>query len=91
MTDTRVVNYRREECDVVVDRSSPFGNPFRIGRDGTRAQVVDKFREYFLDRISRDNSFREQVQELRGKVLGCSCRPEICHGDVIAAWLRGEL
>ena len=39
---TKVVNMRREGCDVKVDRQSKWGNPFVIGRDGHRREVVRK-------------------------------------------------
>ena len=40
---TRVVHCRRERYDVYVGRPSPWGNPFVIGRDGTREEVVAKY------------------------------------------------
>jgi len=40
---TRVVHCRRERYDVYVGRPSPWGNPFVIGRDGTREEVIAKY------------------------------------------------
>jgi hypothetical protein len=88
---TRVVNVRNAGGDFVpVDRRTIFGNPFKIPRDGTREEVVEKYREWFMDRIAVDPGFRRAVMELRGCRLGCWCKPELCHGDVIAEWLNGE-
>jgi hypothetical protein len=77
---TRVVNCRREPSDVFIGRPSKWHNPFHIGPDGTREQVVAKFRQWIIrqPRLLRD------VRSLRGKVLGCSCAPLPCHGEVLA-------
>lgn len=84
---TTVVNIKRHKCDVYIGRGSPFGNPFRIGDDGDRAQVLVKYRNYFNQRLT-DQSFRDKVLELKGKVLGCWCKPLACHGDVIIEYLE---
>ena len=86
---TKVVNIRKvKEYDVYIGRLSPFGNPFRIGRDGTREEVLEKFEEYFDHRMSHDLLFRAVVHELSGKVLACYCKPKRCHGDIIAKYLN---
>jgi hypothetical protein len=77
---TRVVNCRHEPCDVFVGRPSHWGNPFHIGRDGTRQQIVDKYREWLI----RQPALLREVPHLRGKTLGCDCAPAPCHGDVLA-------
>ena len=59
-----------------------FGNPFEIGKNGTREDVIQKFRDYFNDRIVKDIEFKRRVLELNGKRLGCFCKPLACHGDV---------
>jgi len=85
---TTVVNIRKtKEYDVYIGRPSPFGNPFIIGKDGTRDEVVAKYRPYFYRRMARDMLFRAAVHSLAGKVLGCYCKPKPCHGDVIAEYL----
>jgi hypothetical protein len=64
---------------VYVGRPSKYGNPFIIGRDGNREQVVEKFRQHYID-----NFWREQIQtELKGKDLVCWCAPLACHADVL--------
>lgn len=68
----------RAEYDVFIGRPSPWGNPFKIGRDGTREEVVAKYREWITKHPTLD------PRELRGKVLGCFCAPLACHGDVLA-------
>lgn len=77
----RVVHCKREPFDVYIGRPSRWGNPFEIGRDGTRADVIEKYRQMLLtDRLDLASRAR---RELRGKVLGCWCAPEACHGDVL--------
>lgn len=78
---------RKNEDYTFIGRPSVFGNPFTIGKDGSREEVVSKYREYFLKRVSSDPEFKRAVEFLRGKTLGCFCFPELCHGDVIIEWL----
>lgn len=61
-----------------------YGNPFHTG---TREEMVGKFREYFFKRIKEDKLYREAVISLHGCVLGCFCKPKLCHGDVYKEWL----
>ena len=76
---------------IYIGRPSTFGNPFRLGRDGDRGQVIRKFEKYFLRRVKADPSFRAQIEALRGRDLGCFCAPLPCHGEVIRAWLEGGI
>jgi hypothetical protein len=65
---------------IYIGRPSPFGNPFEIGRDGTREEVIEKFTSWIYghpDLMARVKS------ELRGKDLVCFCHPRPCHGDVL--------
>ena len=78
---TKVVNLRKEPYDIYIGRPSIWGNPFKIGRDGNREDVLEKFLSYLMERpilISRIKN------ELKGKTLGCYCKPLPCHGDVLA-------
>jgi hypothetical protein len=86
---TRVVNIRREKADVYIGRGrgSIFGNPYRIANESDRDEIIRQFERYFLERIERDETFRQAVIKLQGKSLGCFCKPAKCHGDIIADWL----
>lgn len=75
----RVVHCRKEHYDVYIGRGSKWGNPFRIGEDGTRAQVIAKYREYLM----ASPELLAAIPELAGKILGCWCAPKPCHGDVL--------
>jgi hypothetical protein len=83
----RVVNLRNlphSNTEIVyIGRPSIFGNPYRIGYDGTRVEVIQKYELYVVDRIKHDPWFRDAVKGLHGKLLSCWCRPLPCHGDVL--------
>lgn len=85
---TEIVNkYHKVRYDVYIGRGSDFGNPYVIGVDGDRDEVINKYREYFYNRIDKDPSFKLRVEGLRGKTLACFCKPKSCHGDVIIEYL----
>jgi hypothetical protein len=89
---TRVANIHKLDGDYVyVGRPSMWGNPYKAAGATSRVAVIDKYRRYFLGRISDDAAFREATEALKGKTLGCHCKPKLCHADVIAAWCNGEL
>lgn len=60
---------------VYIGRGSPYGNPFVIGKHGTREEVINRFEEEILPTLD--------VSALRGKDLVCFCKPKACHGDSI--------
>ncbi len=80
MKKTTVVSVKTSDYDVYIGRTSKWGNPFRIGADGTRAQVIEKYRAYIQTRFD----LLDSLSELQGKRLGCHCAPLACHGDVLA-------
>lgn len=66
--------------DVYIGRPSEFGNPYRIGRDGTREEVIPKFEAY----ARRNKKLLTKIAELpHDAVLGCYCPTLPCHGEVI--------
>ena len=79
VSEGRVV-HRKEPHDVYIGRPSKWGNPFVIGVDGTRAEVIEKYREWIA---TSPTLLADAKKELRGKVLGCYCAPQACHGDVL--------
>jgi hypothetical protein len=80
MNPTTVVNIKREEYDFWCARGGIWGNPFLIGPDGTREEVIAKYREWILTQPK----LLAQLPALRGKRLGCFCKPLACHCDVLA-------
>jgi len=94
---TTVVNFKTEPCDVKICRTPKneipdppapgcFGNPFPVEKHG-REKCIELYEDYFFHRVLNDEKFRNAVLELRGKKLGCFCKPLPCHGDVIKEWL----
>jgi uracil-DNA glycosylase family 4 len=78
--ESLVVHCKKSPYDVYIGRPSKWGNPFTIGKDGTRAEVIEKHRLWLMEQPDLLNS----LDELKGKRLGCWCRPEACHGDLLA-------
>jgi hypothetical protein len=81
MQRTTVAHCKRAPFDVYIGRPSKWGNPFVIGRDGNRERVIEKYRAYVL---ATPALLAAVKPELKGKVLGCWCAPQSCHGDVLA-------
>ena len=63
---------------VYIGRPSKWGNPFIIGRDGTREEVIRKYIDWMFTKFDP-----HEIRELRGKDLVCHCAPKACHGDVL--------
>jgi len=78
-----VVNLRHSKYDIDISRRGKWGNPFRIGRDGDRPTVIKKYRKWFFA-----GNLCFDIEELRGKRLGCYCKPEACHGDVLVEFFK---
>jgi Holliday junction resolvasome RuvABC endonuclease subunit len=77
--EAKVVNRHFEDYDIYIGRGTKWGNPFIVGKDGTREEVIELYRQY-----ARNNPvIMESLHELRGKRLGCSCKPAACHGDIL--------
>ncbi|WP_198292399.1 DUF4326 domain-containing protein [Burkholderia glumae] len=88
---TTVRNQTKEEFDVSIGRGGPWGNPFKIGHGPgglSREEVIRKYKEYFEEEILPDQQKHAALLSLRGYRLGCFCKPEACHGDIIAAYLN---
>lgn len=91
----KVVNLRHSDYDVYIGRRGHghdgyFGNPIVPGKTcpvcgevHSRGNTLKCYREYLEVRLEQDPDFRERVKALRGKVLGCFCKPRPCHGDVL--------
>ena len=64
-----------------VDRanSNRWGNPYVMGPDGTREEVIAQYRAWLVQQpdLMRD------IHTLRGKDLCCWCWPSACHAEVL--------
>ena len=79
---------------VLIDHRTKWGNPWRVGRDGSYAEVIARYRADLWRRIRSGEVALEELAGLDGCWLACWCEPEPCHGDVLAraaAWAAGEL
>jgi hypothetical protein len=75
-----VVHCRKSKFDVYIGRPSKWGNPFKLGQDGDRTTVLEKYREW----LKQQDELLDEIQELKGKILSCWCKPDSCHGDILA-------
>lgn len=94
---TRVINIKNEPFYQegksspyyeYIGRGSYWGNPYSMYEEGdSREEVIRKFK-YDFDYDRFPNKSKEQVFQLAGKRLGCFCKPNSCHGDVLADFLN---
>lgn len=83
MGTTRVVHCKKEPYDVYIGRPSIWGNHYIVGKDGTRIEVVEKYRQWLLG-DEQATALLDKLGSLKGKTLGCWCHPLACHGDILA-------
>ncbi len=74
-------------------RASPLSNPYRIGIDGDRDEVIEKYREMAAYRLQAQGGLAVCLVLARDKPLACWCRHEretepACHGDVLLELLE---
>ena len=81
MSNMKVVNVRNAEKGtyVYIGRGSKWGNPFHVGRDGSRQAVILRYYKYLMN----NKQLVDSLHELKGKNLGCYCAPLACHGDIL--------
>lgn len=94
---TRVINikiekeYQSEKSTSgyeYIGRGSYWGNPYSMYDEGDdREEVIRKFK-YDFDYEKFPNKEKSEVYKLAGKRLGCFCKPQACHGDVLADFLN---
>ena len=86
---TRVVHCKKEKYDVYIGRPSKWGNPFtHIGSSKpgvimveTREEAIERYRDWILN--GDGQHLLADLPELKDKVLGCWCKPNACHGDIL--------
>jgi hypothetical protein len=85
---TTVVHCKRQPFDVLIDRTTKWGNPFKlqIDTEADRKKCLEFYRHWLM----RQHHLLADLHELRGKVLGCWCAPKLCHGDVLAELADSE-
>ena len=79
-------DYEPNTNHVIIDRTTKWGNPFKlIDYNNDRDLVLKIFEEYFH---SNKQLQQDALNELSGKVLVCWCKPKKCHGDVYARFVN---
>ena len=75
---------------VYVGRPSALGNPFLVGRDGTREDVIARYRRWLRAQWRQRGAARRELERLAAKyqrdrqlTLLCWCAPLPCHADVV--------
>lgn len=93
---SRAKGWRMPENTVKVDRTTKWGNPFKVGEDGTATDCVSLYRALLSGYLCLTSKASIELQrkssavvlayreELRGKNLACWCRSDKpCHADVL--------
>lgn len=76
----KVLNKYVSNNGIYIGRPTKWGNPFIIGRDGSRDEVIQKYSRW----IREQPELMEQAKkELKGHSLICFCAPKPCHGDIL--------
>ena len=75
----QVVHCKKEPYDLYIGRPSKWGNPFVIGRDGNREEVVKKYKDW----VRTQPHLMSSLYELKDKILACWCAPKLCHGHAL--------
>ena len=82
----KVVHCKRAAFDVYIGRGSKWGNPFSH-KKGTKARHVVKSRteaiEKYKEWVLNQPELMASLRDIKGKTLGCWCKPKACHGDVL--------
>lgn len=86
---TRAVNCKRDSYDVYIGRGSKWGNPYSHLENSkakhkvkTRCDAIYMYRQWIT--TGEGIHLLDDLHELKGKRLGCFCKPKSCHGDVLA-------
>ncbi len=64
-------------------QASEFLNPYKIGEHGSRDEVISKYKEMIDHKINTVPNFKAKILNLKDKNLGCWCKPEACHADIL--------
>lgn len=78
---TRVVRCKKSNYDVYIDGPSICTNPFVIGRDGDKTERIAKYRSWIM---GQPELVARSKMEHRGRIIACWCKPDACHGDILA-------
>ncbi len=86
-----VLNKKKDKLPkgaMYVGRPTNLGNPFVIGPDGDREDVVAQYYIYFYLMLDENLFYWNVCQAAHATALVCWCAPESCHANVIAEYLE---
>lgn len=63
--------------------NSIWSNPYKINDTQSREQVLELYYEYIKKKIEKEPTLIDELIKLKGKKLGCWCKPDKCHGDIL--------
>lgn len=76
-----------ESHDVYCARPSRWGNPFVIGKDGTRSECLKKYRQWLPAQLE----LMDDLPDLKGLRLACYCgKSESCHVDTLIDFIEAS-
>jgi hypothetical protein len=78
-----IKNENSEKKERFPKDSSIFCNPFKVGKHGTREEIIKKYEKYIKNKIQLEPELKDILIKMKNKNLGCWCYPEKCHGDVL--------
>jgi hypothetical protein len=65
---------------------SKFANPFTV-KDHGLEKCIELYRVHIKKQIAEGKITRAELDALKGKTLGCWCKPGPCHGDVLLEFI----
>jgi hypothetical protein len=105
-----VVHCKCEPYDIYIGRGRDprtgepgrWGNPFShrpsrvagVTAVATREEAIARYAEWLREQIEAERITLVELAALHGRVLGCWCAPELCHGEVLeraSAWAAERL
>ena len=71
-------------------KASVLANPFRVGKDGDKPEVIQKYRRWLWQEFNKNGAVTQELEKILNRLengekieLVCWCAPGICHGDII--------
>lgn len=89
INNRKLVNIRRDRCEVFIGRGSKWGNPYTVVKNSVkgpmecldRVEAIQKYKQWITEGDGKH--LLRDLDELKDKTLGCYCWPLPCHGQVL--------
>jgi len=82
----KVVHCKKSPFDIYIGRPTKWGNPFTHDGEAqarykvdTREEAIEMYKWW----VVRQPHLMSTLHELKGKTLGCWCKPKACHGEIL--------